>query len=73
MTFLEGAHIVLRNHGGYMHIDDIIQEVESAGFFQSKAQPRYKNNSLYGTLIKAVRSGDHRFERENNGPYFRAK
>ena len=71
MTFLEGAYIVLRERGEYMEVGDIIKETERRpGFFRSRAANKY--NSLYGTLIKAVQSGDTRFERLKDGPYFRA-
>ena len=35
-------------------------------------QARWRNNSLYGTLIKACQAGDRRFERLD-GPEFRAR
>ena len=72
MTFSEGAYIVLKEKGRYMEVQDIIEETEKRpGFFRSRATNKY--TSLYGTLIKAVQSGDPRFERRGNSSYFRAR
>lgn len=64
MTFRDAAHRILQQHSpAWMEIEDIIDQVEEAGLFQSNAKPENKFNSLYGNLIKAVKADDLRFER----------
>lgn len=71
-TFLEAAHIVLCEADGSMSTRDIIKEVLGRKLWERKGRPDTEYNSLYGTLIKAVKAGDKRIGRVKNGDQFYA-
>ena len=73
MTLLQAAYIVLKRAGRAMHFHDIYEEVVSRDLWKSAALPQNIDNSVYGTLIKAVQAGDHRFSRIDGGPSFIAR
>ena len=73
MTFLNAAFEVLKLAGCPMHHRDIYKEVVKRRLWTSNANPRWVENPTYGTLIKAVQSGDKRLGRIDNGPLFFAK
>jgi hypothetical protein len=56
-----------------MHYQDIVAQVMQEQLWVPRGQARWRNNSLYGTLIKACQAGDRRFERVDDGPVFRAR
>ena len=70
MTYPDAACDVLKVAGQPMHHRDIYKEVVRRGLWVSNANPRWVENSTYGTLIKAVQSGHKRLGRIDNGPLF---
>ena len=62
-TFLEAAHFVLRNTSQPLKACEIIKKVLSEKLWKRVGRPDTAYNSLYGTLIKAVKSSDPRFGR----------
>ena len=68
MTYVEAAVEVLRNagRGRRMHHRDIYETVVTKGLWVSRARRRHVGNSTYGTLIKAVRGGDPRLDRDQD-------
>lgn len=73
MTYIDAAYEVLKIASWPMHHRDIYQEVVRRGLWASNANPRWVENSTYGTLIKAVQSGHKRLGRIDNGPLFFAR
>lgn len=71
-TFLEAAHFVLRNTHRPLKAREIIKKVLSEKLWKraGRSDTKYEYNSLYGTLIKAVKSSDPRFGRRGASDTF---
>lgn len=69
-TFLEAAQFVLMEAGCPLAAQEIVERVLSKGLCKRKGRPDTAFNSWYGTLIKAVKSGDKRFGRVGNSDVF---
>lgn len=69
-TFLEAAQFVLMEAGRPLAAQEIVEQVSLKGLCQRRGRPDTAFNSWYGTLIKAVKSGDKRFGRVGNSDVF---